>query len=158
MLNQLKDVVVKPSKSVYKGGYVVVKSILSSPPEMVLETALSAASMRHKVLSNNIANVNTPGFKRSDVLFEDKLAAALEQSSAQLTQTNEMHMPGSQMEFMPAIVTENNTSVRSDGNNVDIDSEMANVAENDLYYQSVATVLTKYFSMLSSAIKEGKSS
>jgi len=134
----------------------VVNSILSTPQESVLESALSAASLRHKVISNNIANVNTPGFKRSDVVFEDKLAEAMGQSSALLSRTNSRHLSASQDDFTPSIVTDSSTSMRSDGNNVDIDSEMANLAKNNIFYEAVATVLSKYFSTLNSAIKEGK--
>ena len=134
----------------------MVNSILSSPTESVLENALSASALRHKVISNNIANVNTPGFKRSDVAFEDKLAEALGQSSAMMTRTNPRHLTGSQDDFTPSIVTDTSTSIRSDGNNVDVDVEMANLAKNNIFYDAVASILGRYFTNLSSAIKEGK--
>lgn len=136
----------------------MVKSILSSPQESVLTQALSASSLRHKVLSNNIANVNTPGFKRSDVVFEDKLAAAMSgRSRLEMTRTNERHLPGRGSEgFGPSITTDTMTSLRTDDNNVDIDAEMANVAKNTLYYEAVAQQLGRYFTNLKSAISEGK--
>ncbi|HWQ62626.1 MAG TPA: flagellar basal body rod protein FlgB, partial [Negativicutes bacterium] len=113
----------------------MVKSILSSPQETVLEQALGAAALRHKVIANNIANVNTPGFKKSDVVFEDKLAAAMTGKPLPMARTHAGHLPGRQGDaFTPAVVTDTTTSLRTDGNNVDIDAEMANVAKNTLYY------------------------
>lgn len=135
----------------------MVKSILSSPQELVLERALASSSMRHKVISNNIANVNTPGFKRSDVVFEDKLAEALNPAKAVLARTNPRHMTGGHGgSFAPFIATDVNTSFRTDGNNVDIDAEMANLAKNNIYYDAVAQQLGRYFSNLKSAINEGR--
>jgi flagellar basal-body rod protein FlgB len=132
----------------------VVKSILSSPQQTILENALSASATRHKLISNNIANVNTPGFKRSDIAFEDVLTETMNQSQSQLSRTNVRHLEGHPTgRFGPQIVTDANTSVRSDNNNVDIDAEMAGLAKNSLYYQSVAQTLGSYFSQLMSAIK-----
>ncbi len=134
----------------------MVKSILSSPQESVLEQALGAASLRHKVIANNIANVNTPGFKKSDVVFEEKLAAAMAGKRAGLTRTHAKHLPGRQGDgFSPAVVTDTKTSLRTDGNNVDIDAEMANVAKNTIYYNAVAQQLGSYFSNLKTAIRGG---
>jgi flagellar basal-body rod protein FlgB len=138
------------------GGYLVVKSILSSPQESVLEQALGAAALRHKVIANNIANVNTPGFKKSDVVFEEKLAEAMAGKKATMTRTHAKHLPGRQGDaFAPSVVTDTKTSLRTDGNNVDIDAEMANVAKNTIYYNAVAQQLGSYFANLKSAIRGG---
>jgi flagellar basal-body rod protein FlgB len=132
----------------------VVKSILSSPQESILENALAASATRHKLISNNIANVNTPGFKRSDLPFEDVLTETMNQGQSQLSRTNARHIAGRPTGgFGPQIITDSTTSVRTDNNNVDIDIEMANLAKNDIYYQSVAQTLGSYFSNLLSAIK-----
>ncbi len=134
----------------------MVKSILSSPQESVLEQALGAAALRHKVIANNIANVNTPGFKKSDVVFEEKLAAAMTGKTANMTRTHAKHLPGRQGDvFSPSVATDTKTSLRTDGNNVDIDAEMANVAKNTIYYNAVAQQLGSYFSNLKSAIRGG---
>jgi len=132
----------------------VVKSILSSPQETVLENALAASATRQKLISNNIANVNTPGFKRSDLAFEDVLTETMNTKHSQLSRTNMRHLEGRATGgFGPQIITDPNTSVRTDNNNVDIDIEMSNLAKNTLYYQSVAQTLGSYFSNLMSAIK-----
>ena len=135
----------------------MVKSILSSPQEAVLEKALAAASLRHKVISNNIANVNTPGFKKSDVVFENELAMAMSGGRAAMSRTHSRHLPGRSGGQIPAIVTDNATSLRTDGNNVDIDAEMAGIAKNSIYYDAVAQQLGRYFSNLKSAISGGRS-
>jgi flagellar basal-body rod protein FlgB len=135
----------------------VVKSILSSNQETVLENALSAAALRHRVISNNIANVNTPGFKRSDVVFEDQLAQAISQNTSELSLTNDRHFPGMRSGgFSPFVAVESNTTMRADGNNVDVDAEMANLAKNNIYYDSVAQMLSRYLTNLKAAIREGR--
>jgi flagellar basal-body rod protein FlgB len=135
----------------------MVNSILSTPQEAALEYALSASALRNKVISNNIANVNTPGFKRSDVAFEDMLAEALEKDNSSLSRTNDRHFFSNAATLeAPSVAAETNTSLRTDGNNVDIDTEMANLAKNNIYYDSVAQILKSYFANLQSAIKEGK--
>jgi len=135
----------------------VVKSILSSPQESILERAMSASALRHKVISNNIANVNTPLFKKSDVSFEDQLAEALAPTKPAITRTHAKHLTGKQAGgFDPVITTDKTTSLRTDGNNVDIDAEMAGMAKNTIYYDAVAQQLSRYFSNLKSVINEGR--
>jgi flagellar basal-body rod protein FlgB len=135
----------------------VVRSILSSSTENVLEKALGASALRHKIISNNIANVNTPEFKRSSVLFEERLAEALNATQATPARTNARHLAGHNGgDLNPVIVTETTTSIRADGNNVDIDAEMANLAKNNIYYDAVAKELSRYFANLRAAINEGR--
>lgn len=139
----------------------MVKPILSSPQELVLEQALGASALRQRVIANNIANVNTPKFKRSDVVFEEKLAQAMggKTTPLALARTHAGHLPGSRADggFAPSVVTDRATSVRVDDNNVDIDAEMANVAKNSIYYNAVARELGTYFSNLKSVIRGGAS-
>lgn len=136
----------------------MLRAILSNPQLSVLEQGINAASLRHKVVSNNIANVNTPGFKKSEVIFEDLLQEELHgRSDLKLTKTKGSHLPnrvsGSSAPFINTI---NSTSFRTDGNNVDIDIEMANLAKNNIYYNALVTQLNKHLSSLKSAINEGR--
>ncbi|EGO63142.1 flagellar basal body rod protein FlgB [Acetonema longum] len=140
----------------------MLKSLLSSPQVSALEKAISVASLRHKVISDNMANVNTPGFKRSEVVFEEKLQEAMQQQSAAklpLVLTHERHLPSlhskpktNDMELRT--VTDN--SLRTDGNNVDIDAEMANMAKNSIYYNASIQKLSSYFSNIKSVINDGR--
>lgn len=138
-------------------GYML-KAIMSNLQLSALEQGINAASLRHKVISNNIANVNTPGFKKSEVVFESLLQEALdEKGRLPLAQTNSRHMQGGEVSSKaPVIETVNSTSFRTDGNNVDIDIEMANLAKNNIYYNSLVTQLGKYFTSIKSAINEGR--
>lgn len=136
---------------------MLLNSIVSSPRVAVLEQAISASSLRQKVISNNIANVNTPGYKKSEVLFEDMLQSAMNNEKMPMLQTNERHLPLKQSGFpTPKVNVIGNTSMRIDGNNVDIDGEMADLAKNNIYYNAVVQQLGSYFSGIKSAIKEGR--
>ena len=135
----------------------MLNSILSSPRVTVLEQALSASSLRQKVISNNISNVNTPGYKKSEVLFENMLQNAMTSDRMPMLQTNSRHLPLQHTAMPTAKVNViGNTSIRTDGNNVDIDVEMADLAKNSIYYNAVAQQLSSYFSGIKSAIKEGR--
>lgn len=135
----------------------MLNSILSSSRVTVLEQALAASSLRQKVISNNIANVNTPGYKKSEVRFEDMLQSAMNGDRIPLLQTNPRHLPLQQSGIpTPQVNVIGNTSMRTDGNNVDIDIEMANLAKNSIYYDAIAQQLGSYFSVIKSAIKEGR--
>lgn len=130
---------------------------LDNPVMKVLETGLDASSMRQKVLSNNIANVDTPDFKRSDVNFQQVLGEALGEpgTNLPLKVTSPQHIQGVPGSVQSGVVTDENTTLRNDGNNVNIDQEMANVAENSLYYNSVTQSVTNQLGLLRMAI-DGK--
>ena len=134
-----------------------MNGLMTSPVEQVLEQALAASALRHKVMANNIANVNTPGIKNSRVRFEDALQQALEGSRLPLAVTSSKHLPGRQAAGIPApqVVPAADTTMRWDGNNVDIDQEMALMAENNIYYDAVAQQTANYFSGISTAINGG---
>lgn len=136
-------------------------NILSSAPHAaLLEQAISTASVRHKVIADNIANVNTPGFKRSEVRFEDALREEMDSSKQKLPMfiTHERHIGQMVRSKMPKphirTVTEN--SFRTDGNNVDIEMEMANMAKNTIYYDATVQQLSRHYSSIKSAINEGR--
>lgn len=134
-------------------------SSISSPHAVVLEQAISTASMRHKVIADNIANVNTPGFKRSEVRFEDVLRESMEtKSHISMTATHPRHISplSRSTPVMPQVHTINENSVRNDGNNVDIEIEMANMAKNTVYYDATIQQLNRYFTSIKSAINEGR--
>lgn len=131
--------------------------IMNVPSMDYLSRGLMAANLRHEVISNNIANVNTPNFKRSQVNFEDLLAKEMHLDDApnqlKLVRTHDKHLPiGLPGKASPVIEEDDSTTMRVDGNNVDIDIEMAGLAKNQLYYNSMATELGNYISRLRSSI------
>lgn len=138
----------------------MIGNILFTNTMGLLEKGLDAALLRNTVISNNLANVDTPGYKRSDVLFEDELRKALAKTGQiRGMLTNEKHIPiggPSVSDVSPKVVLENNTAFRNDGNNVDIDREMAAMAKNTITYTALAQLLNGEFSKMRSAISEGR--
>ncbi|KGK90379.1 flagellar basal-body rod protein FlgB [Desulfosporosinus sp. HMP52] len=129
---------------------------LDRPVLNVLQTGLDASSLRQQVLSNNVANIDTPNFKRSDVNFQLALGAALGEESPvlQMKQTSPKHLSSISAEIDAlGIVTDRTTSLRNDGNNVDIDREMANVAENGLYYNSLTRAISSQLGLMRMVLK-----
>lgn len=113
--------------------------------QIALERALAGSTARQQALANNIANANTPGFKRSDVDFQTSLASALD-GGATADQLQ-------QLTFQPQV--DNQSSLQVDGNNVDIDQEMANLSANTVTYQALVAVDRSRLQMLSTAIGTG---
>ena len=122
--------------------------------------AMAAASLRHEVLSNNIANVNTPNFKRSHVRFEDLLKQELgldDDLLMKVVRTHDRHLPIAFHGKAHAVIEQDaTTNMRLDGNNVDIDIEMAEVAKNQLYYNALANAVGGHISRLKSVITSGQ--
>lgn len=135
----------------------MVNHIFSSSYFKMVEKALDASALRHNVLANNIANVNTPGYKRSDVIFEEELSHVLNrESSHKAMMTHQGHIPfdGSMIDHIkPRVVQENQFSFRNDLNNVDIDAEMAELSENSLTYNALSQQIAKNFQMLRAIIQ-----
>ena len=119
---------------------------------------MTAATIRHEVISNNIANVNTPNYRKSVVNFEDLLAREIygEEPDGKLdvVRTHDKHLPFKPLEFHaePTIVQDNTNIMRVDNNNVDIDIEMATLAKNQLYYNALATELGAHITRMKNAI------
>ena len=132
----------------------------------IITNALSASRLQHEVIAHNIANVDTPGFKRSEVLFSDRLASALaaqagSRDSLHGTVTDARHIPIGDVpppeDVRAGVVVRAETSLRPDGNNVDLDSEMVRLSGNTLTYQSLAQIVRMQLGRLRTAITEGRS-
>lgn len=139
----------------------MVNPITYVDPMLVLQKSLDALSTQHQVIANNLANIDTPLFKRSVVSFQDKLKAALNiNEPSPLWRTHEMHFPILQKvsleNFKPDVRTITETVGRNDGNNVDLEMESGLLAENNLLYNSMADVSSRYLANLRHAISEGR--
>lgn len=125
-----------------------------------LQRSLDAAWMRNKAIANNIANVDTPGYKRQKVEFEQFLSEAIDNRSVRGYTTNGKHIPvgaGSIVDRSGIrIMEDNTTSMRLDGNNVDIESEMASLAKNNIMYDALIQKISGEFKKLRTAINEGR--
>src|SRR3954470_7608030 len=111
--------------------------------QLALQQAISGASMRQEVLSNNLANAETPGFQRSDVDFHSTLTAAMKTDDA------------SRIEATTFSPQQDNQTLRADGNGVDIDVESANMAKNGLEYEALISVSKARTSILRTAMGLG---
>ena len=108
------------------------------------------------IVSNNIANVNTPNFKKSDVVFEDLLAKELnpgQSGKLEMVRTNDRHLPaGADTPAAARVERQDTTTMRADNNNVDIDVEMANLSKNHIYYNSLAREMGSYLTKMKNVI------
>jgi len=136
----------------------MIDKVFSSPASKILVMGMDAASMRNEVIANNMANSDTPRFKRSEVDFESRLLKALEKQPQPkiLTVTHQKHMQvkvNNPLDgFKPEIRTITDTSFRNDGNNVDIDVEMANNTKNSMTYDAINRSMTNEIKKLRLAI------
>lgn len=122
----------------------------------ILQSALDASSLRQQTISNNIANAETPGYKAKQVVFENLLKQHLSNQSTLVgTRTDSRHLVIGKSENLPSAktVTDSNTVMQNNGNNVDIDGEMTRMGENSLWYYTLTQQLTSEFQQLSIAIK-----
>lgn len=121
---------------------------------------LSALNKRLNVIADNIANADTPGFKRSEVTFEAQLKRAIERENYrgfQAKVSRERHIP-----FVIPInwekveakrVVDYATTMRNDGNNVDIEKEMTDLSKNNLVFQTVIDLLKNNYNLINLSLK-----
>jgi flagellar basal-body rod protein FlgB len=112
-------------------------------------------SDRQSAISDNIANIDTPGYRRKDVPFETELRRALAQGSQSLTTTDPRHLTsggsfGSSNGIQSAQML---SSSRRDGNDVDIDQEMVDLAETQMRYQAAANALNSKIETLRNVLR-----
>ncbi len=119
----------------------------------LIKQALNASSTRGEVIANNIANVNTDDFKGSYVTFEDTLNNTADNIT--MKKDNPKHLDAGNAYGSINVVQDNSTSMNSDGNNVDINSEMSNQAKNTLMYEALANQASSRITMEKYAITGG---
>lgn len=143
----------------------MIDRLLSTETMDLVQRSLDAAALSHKVISNNLANVDTPGFKRSTVLFNENLRKAMEAKRGgtqqlALNRTDARHLDVNAAPALssiePELVTDVTSTLRNDGNNVDIDREVALLSQNTVWYQTLAQITQMQFASLRTAISEGR--
>lgn len=113
---------------------------------------------RQNIVSGNLANINTPGYKARTLEFEKDLQAALGISqNGPVSRTHPKHLPA---KFSPdsteaSVARDLNPRVVQGTDNVDLDRETATMAKNTLVYNTLATVMQKNFSGMKQLIQEG---
>jgi flagellar basal-body rod protein FlgB len=128
----------------------------------MLKDAGTGAGEAQLAISNNIANVNTPNFKRTDVTFQEALARELprydDSSELAMVTDDPKQIPGGP-DFQPEPFSISSTlddtqQMRADGSNVDVDQEMAKLSINSAYSQTMSTLLSTQYTRIREAIQE----
>jgi flagellar basal-body rod protein FlgB len=142
-------------------------NFFDTPASVTLERGLDACSLRARLIANNIANADTPNYKAQRLGFEDLLASKVNPDTPsgrlELIQTDPRHFPGTgiinprEIQNQASIIyTDDSQTYRLDGNNVDIDHEMAEQAKNAMQYSTLAELISRKYSLLKSVITEGR--
>lgn len=121
----------------------------------VLDKAADGAWLRNEAIANNIANVNTPNYKRQDVSFEAELKQALKASGNNETLDERISNVNDRLSRIePRVYTDAaGYSYRLDGNNVDIDNENVELASNQIKYNALIQGIDGDFTNLKTVIK-----
>jgi len=118
-----------------------------------LSKSLDLRSLRQNIHASNVANANTPGFKAQKLEFESALLSALE-TAEEATLDREVAVE--QIKELKGSLKENTANGPSmDGNTVNVDSENAAMAENEILYNAAAKMIQKKMGLLKYAISEG---
>lgn len=107
----------------------------------VIEAGVKAESLRQKAIANNVANLETPGYRRVDVRFEELLAKCLD-SSGEVDPS----------EIEPQIYQPHETSVKSNGNDVNYEGEVGQMIKNAIRHKALIRLLSKKYSQIDQAI------
>lgn len=123
----------------------------------ILQRALDGTWQRQRAIANNIANHETPGYKAIKVSFEDSLNQELQQLENRVPTRDMISQSIDDIKNSEINVhSDSSTSVRADGNNVDLDLENIEMAKTQIQYQYLTRSMTDMFSRLRYAISEGK--
>lgn len=126
---------------------------------LMMERSMDLSAQRHTLISSNLANVDTPGYKTVDIQFEQELQSAMQDGGLSMEVTNSRHLStkvdiGGGGVGAPHEVE--GLTLRNDLNNVSIDREMAEMATNTLKFSAVTQLLSQKFRILKSSILEGR--
>lgn len=132
-------------------------NLLGSSSFQRLQGGLDAANARNVVITNNIANVDTPHFKRSEVAFESILKMEMSGMKTSLTgkRTDPRHFVIGPSSKLPSstLQMDQSSAMNNNGNNVDIDREMSLLAENQLRYNSYVQAVNDQIRLMRAAVE-----
>lgn len=121
----------------------------------ILQRNMATASLRRQVIANNIANAETPDFKRSYVNFEAELSRALASEKLDTpigVLTHERHIPFRKTidyrDVRPKLVLDYLTAAKNNGNNVDIERELMQATENQMLYELMSNAVGFQFDQI----------
>ncbi len=136
----------------------MVGPVSRDPVLALVLKGLDAATLRQRVTAHNLANINTPGFKKSQVRFEEKLADLLNrEDTGGATGAGFRRLNLSQVENInPEVVQPGNGPLRQDGNNVQLDVEIGEMLMNNLLYATLMRQAGDRLENLRYVINEGR--
>lgn len=122
-----------------------------------LENSLDYATTKNRTISNNIANIDTPNYKAKDVVFKNVLNEAISSSfTGKRTHPKHISFGTGTTNHSFQTITKSDTIYNHNGNNVDVDKEMAELAKNQIYYQSLVDRLNGKFRTIQTVIRGGR--
>ncbi|WLV25756.1 flagellar basal body rod protein FlgB [Aciduricibacillus chroicocephali] len=119
-----------------------------------LQNSLDYSAARNNAISNNIANVDTPGYKAKDVAFKDVLKGELDSISAKRTDSRHFQFSNTELEGYRTF-QKNGSMYNNNENNVDIDKEMTELAKNQIYYQTLVDRISGKFKSMQNVLRGG---
>lgn len=111
--------------------------LLNSPSINIIKKIQDYVVVKQRVIANNIANVETPGFKAKDVAFKDEFQKAL--------QTGDFNRA---MQIQPSVYETNDATLRNDGNNVDLEKEMIELQKNKMKFDVYTEILRNRYKLV----------
>lgn len=148
----MKIVTARVSNGCFKNGGVMMD--LFNGTIRSLENTLNYATAKHQAISDNISNVDTPNYKSKAVVFKNVLNDSLS-NQIETKRTNSKHFSFSQHTKSYQTISRQNTTFNHNGNNVDMDKEMTDLAKNQIYYQGLVDRINGKFSSLQTVIRGG---
>ena len=145
----------------------MIPGLFGDPASRAVRTALGGLQLREQTIAQNIANIDTPGYRAREVSFEEQLRAELASPRRQpelvrlgLATTHERHIPLDpqvrSFETQLRITESLDGTLRNDGNTVDVDREMAKLAETTILYNAMGQMTASKLGLLRTAINEGR--
>ncbi|ADU30763.1 flagellar basal body rod protein FlgB [Evansella cellulosilytica] len=133
-------------------------NLFNNSTTSLLETALSASMTRHNTIAQNIANVDTPNYKAKKAVFSHELNSAMNNQRLAANRTDARHIEFSSRNSTDEVqvIERNNTQYNHNGNNVDVDLEMAELAKNQIYYNTLIDRMNGRFNSIRTAIGQGR--
>jgi flagellar basal-body rod protein FlgB len=111
----------------------------------ILFQQLNFRGERQKVISTNIANIDTPGYKTKELRFEDQLQKSKNDFELKLATTHQSHLMGSGSQYNNPLKIQEVQGLpeQNDGNNVNLDTQMSEMSKNDIMFQALKSAIKK---------------
>jgi flagellar basal-body rod protein FlgB len=127
----------------------MIDAIFNNSALQAAQIALDGLALRRDLIAQNVANVDTPGYKSQEINFEETLQLALKRKNPlALKTTNPGHLFMDENSLLYQVGTRSGGTDRADENNVDIDLELSQLTETGVRYEAISNVVSKKFSLL----------